>query len=99
QSAARDAPDLPRHRAQRKHVAADRFLGEVLFDVADLASFGLDHNIVVARFRNRSARNYRRKPCTTARTHPAIGRIEVDLRLRALDALRELRGHLCKKTV
>ncbi len=61
QAPARDSLDLPRHRAEREHVAARRLLREVLLDVADLAALRLDHDVVVAGFGNRSARGDRRQ--------------------------------------
>ena len=94
QAAARDALNLPRHRAEREHVAARRLLREVLLDVADLAALGLDHDVVVAGFGNRSARGDGRQARGTARANAGVDAIEENFRRRAHDSFGQIGGKL-----
>src|SRR5262249_41582025 len=93
QPAARDALNLPRHRPQRKDIAAHRLLREVFFDIADLAALRLDDDIIVAGLGYGSSGDYRRQPRAAAGSNPAIGPIEENLWSCPLNALGQFSRH------
>src|ERR1019366_7595230 len=97
QAPARDTLNLPGHRAEREHVAARRFLREILFDIADLAALGLDHDVVVAGFGDRSARGDGREAGGSARADAGVDAIEENLWRRAHDFFRKLGRELFQK--
>src|ERR1019366_10314054 len=90
QAPARDTLNLPGHRAEGEHVAARRLLREVLLDIADLAALGLDHDVVVAGFGDRSARGDGREAGGSARADAGVDAIEENLWRRAHDFFRKL---------
>src|SRR5262249_58022124 len=93
QPAARDALNLPRHRPQRKDIAAHRLLREVFFDIADLAALRLDDDIIVAGLGYGSSGDYRRQPRAAAGAHPAIGPLEENLWSFFLNPPAQFGGH------
>src|SRR5438874_2117117 len=81
---ARDSEHPPRQRAERENVAAGGFLGEVLFDVANLAPLRFDYDVEVAVLGNRAARGDRGQTRAAPRAHALADTIVKDLWRRAL---------------
>ena len=97
EAVARDSEHPPRHRAEREDVAARGLLGEVLFDVADLAPLRFDHDVEVAAFGNRAARGDRGQARAAPRAHARADTVVEDFRRRALDPRRQFGRHLIEQ--
>ena len=69
--------DLPRVRAQQKHVALHRLDREVLVHGPDEHVAWLHQHAVVARLGNRSPRGQRRQPCAAARAQASVDAVAV----------------------
>ena len=76
---------------------ARRLLREILLNVADLAALRFDHDVVIATFRNRTARGQRCEPRTAPRAHVHGYAVMKNFRRRTRDPLRRRRRHLIEQ--